>query len=285
MSSVPALPAFRPAGVLGAARKYLRIFRVSLVERLAYRADFLLGTVLRFLPLVTSVLLWSAVYRGSGNDTIEGYTCRQVIAYLLLVHVSRMFSSMPGLASGIAREIREGTVKRYLVQPLDLQAHLLAYRAAHKVAYIVTSVLPYAILFWLMRGYFEWPGEPMVWGAWLASLLLGFLLGYLMEFALGLLGFWFLEISSFLYLVNTVSFFLSGHLMPLDLFGGRMAMFLKELPFQYLAYFPASVILGRESPESMARGLLVECGWCLAFFVLGRIALRFGLRRFSAFGG
>lgn len=285
MSAVPSIPASRDTGAWASARKYLRIFRVSLVERLAYRADFLLGTVLRFLPLVTSVLLWSAVYRGSGSETIEGYTRNQVIAYLLLVHVSRMFSSMPGLASGIARDIREGTIKRYLVQPLDLQAHLLAYRAAHKVAYIVTSAVPYALLFWLMGGYFEWPKDSMVWGVWLASLLLGFLLGYLMEFSLGLLGFWFLEISSFLYLVNTVSFFLSGHLMPLDLFGGSMATFLKELPFQYLAYFPASVILGRESPESMLIGLLVECGWCVAFFVVGRVALRLGLRRFSAFGG
>ena len=284
MSAGP-LPVSAGPGLMGSLKKYLRIFRVSLVERLAYRADFLLGTVLRFLPMVTSVLLWSAVYRGSGRDTIEGYTCREVIAYLLLVHVSRMFSSMPGLAAGIARDIRDGTVKRYLVQPLDLQAHLLAYRAAHKFAYILTSALPYAGLFFFMSSYFDWPAEPWIWAAWLTSLLLGFLMGFLMEFALGLLGFWFLEISSFLYLINTVSFFLSGHLMPLDLFGGRMAMVLKELPFQYLAYFPASVILGRETPETVIKGLLVELGWCLAFFIAGRVALRMGLKRFSAFGG
>lgn len=284
MSAAP-IPLPPVPGIWGSVRKYLRIFRVSLVERLAYRADFLLGTVLRFLPLVTSVLLWNAVYRGSGQDTIEGYTCRQVIAYLLLVHISRMFSSMPGLASGMARDIREGTIKRYLVQPLDIQAHLLAYRAAHKFAYIVTSALPYVVLFWLMGGYFDWPREYWVWVAWVASLLLGFFLGFLMEFCLGLLGFWFLEISSFLYLVNTVSFFLSGHLMPLDLFGGKMAEILKAMPFQFLAYYPASVILGRETPEAVIRGLLLEAGWCIFFLVIGRVALRFGLKRFSAFGG
>ena len=60
-----------------------------------------------------------------------------MIAYLLLVHISRMFSSMPGLASGIAREIREGTLKKYLIQPLDLLGYLISYRAAHKMTYIV----------------------------------------------------------------------------------------------------------------------------------------------------
>lgn len=32
-------------------------------------------------------------------------------------------------------------------------------------------------------------------------------------------------------------------------------------------------------------GLLVEIAWCLVFLVVGRVALRLGLRRFSAFGG
>lgn len=77
-------------------RKYLRIFRVSLTERLAYRGDFLLGTTLRFLPMVTTILLWTAIYAGSPQKDIAGFEFRQMIAYLLLVHVSRMFSSMPG---------------------------------------------------------------------------------------------------------------------------------------------------------------------------------------------
>src|SRR5437870_11963950 len=90
--------------------KYFNIFRASLVERMAYRGDFLLGTVLRFLPVLTTILLWEAVYRGSGQDELGGFTRRQMIAYLLLIHVSRMFSSMPGLAAGITRDIRDGSL-------------------------------------------------------------------------------------------------------------------------------------------------------------------------------
>ena len=78
-----------------------------------------------------------------------------MIAYLLLTHISRMFSSMPGLAGGIARDIRDGTLKKYLIQPIDMIGYLLSYRVAHKVAYIATSFLPYALLFFLCRGYFD----------------------------------------------------------------------------------------------------------------------------------
>src|SRR6476646_7369334 len=79
------------------ARKYAKILRVSLIERMAYRGDFFLGTILRFLPMVTTILLWHAIYAGSGGDDLAGFSLREMIAYLLLVHISRMFSSMPGL--------------------------------------------------------------------------------------------------------------------------------------------------------------------------------------------
>ena len=45
--------------------KYLAIFRVSFAERMTYRVDFLIGTVLRFLPMITTILLWQAIYHGS----------------------------------------------------------------------------------------------------------------------------------------------------------------------------------------------------------------------------
>jgi len=264
--------------------KYFNIFKVSLIERLTYRADFLLGTFLRMLPLVTTLLLWRAVY--AEKDEISGYTFKQVVAYLLLVHVSRMFSSMPGLASGIARDVRDGNLKRYLIQPLDLMAYLLAYRVAHKVAYIVTSLPLYSVIFWLFWGFFEWPDDARWYVAYFAALVMSFLLGFAFEASLGMLGFWFLEISSFLYLVNTVNFFVSGHFLPLDLLDPWVAGVLKVLPMQYMAYFPAALIMGKAGDwESIVLGLGIEAIWCLVFFAMARLAYAAGLRRYSGFGG
>src|SRR3954466_14579092 len=143
---------------MDSVRKYLKILRISLVERLNYRADFFLTTFFRFLPLLTTFLLWEAVFAGAGRDTIGGFTRDEMVAYLLMVQVSRMFSSMPGLATGIARDIRDGNLKKYLLQPIDMLWYLLSYRGAHKLAYIVTTALPYALLFFLFRDVFTgWP--------------------------------------------------------------------------------------------------------------------------------
>ncbi len=289
MASTFVEPAPPAAGWRGTARKYLNIFRASLVERMAYRGDFLLGTLLRFLPVLTTVLLWEAIYRGSGKEELGGFQRPEMIAYLLLIHVSRMFSSMPGLASGITRDIRDGSLKKYLVQPLDMIGYLLAYRAAHKVAYITTSAIPYAILFLLCSSYFadafEAFPDALTLTAYLVSLVLGFLIGFFFEACLGMAGFWLLEVTSLLWVVGTLNYFVSGQMLPLDLLPGSWATALKWMPFQYMAYFPAVIILGKVKGPELITGLLQQFAWVVVFALLTRWLYRRGLRRYSAFGG
>ena len=45
-------------------RVHWTILRISIEERLIYRADFALGTLLRFMPIVTTILLWQAIFNG-----------------------------------------------------------------------------------------------------------------------------------------------------------------------------------------------------------------------------
>lgn len=266
-------------------RKYWNIFRAALVERMAYRGDFFLSTLLRFLPLLTTLLLWQAVYASNPDSKPGGFALAQMIAYLLLVQISRLFSSMPGLAHGIARDIRDGSLKKYLLQPINMLAYLLSYRLAHKAAYIVMSALPYALLFFLCRDYFTtWqPVETYV--AYAAALLLGFLIGFFFEASIGMIGFWFLEVGSFLYVVNTLSFFISGHMFPLDLLPEPWADVLKWLPFKYLAYYPAMIFLGKIQGPALVEGLLIETVWAAVFIGLACLLYRVGLRRDSAYGG
>jgi ABC-2 type transport system permease protein len=276
----------RGHGILAAVRKYWNILRASLVERMAYRADFFISTLLRFLPMLTTILLWQAIFAGAGKKVaLGGFQRDEMIAYLLLVHISRMFSSMPGLANGIARDIRDGSLKKYLLQPIEMIPYLLSYRAAHKAAYIVMSSLPYALLFYLCSDFFHsWPDLP-TFAAYVFSLLLGFFIGFFFECCMGMIAFWFLEVSSFLYVINTLNFFISGQMMPLDFLSPFWAALLKALPFQYLAYFPATIFLGKVPHAQLLYGLLGQLAWAVAFIVTARTLYRLGLRRYSAYGG
>ncbi len=265
--------------------KYFNIARLSLKERLTYRGDFLFSSFLRFLPMITSILLWKSVYSSSEQESLSGFSFKQVIAYLLLVNISRMFSSMPGLATNLARDVREGSIKKYLLQPIDLIGYLMSYRIAHKAAYISTSLVPYMILFGSCASFFDTFPTPVGCAYFILSLMLAFVIGFYFEVCLCMLSFWILEVTSLLYVVTTLSFFLSGHLIPLDLLDttGWLGV-LKNLPFAYLAYFPAAVFLQKITDEELFFRFFVGVLWALFFFLLSRVILYFGLRKYSAYG-
>ncbi len=270
------------------------ILRISFEERLVYRGDFALGTLMRFLPIVTQVFLWWAVFsaaaasRGAGVEDvqIEDYSYRDFVAYYLLTMISRAFSSMPGLASGISRDIRDGTVKKYLIQPIDMMSFLLLYRTAHKLVYYAVAFVPFAAVFYVCRGFFPggWP-EPHILLAFFASLAMAFLLGFFLEATIGMIGFWFLEVSSLLFVYMLFSFFFSGHMFPLDILPEFWQGLLQLVPLQYLAYFPAAVFLGKVEGAELAWGLGIEFAWVLFFIFTSRLAFRLGVRRYGGYGG
>ncbi len=281
------------AGPLAPLKTWGTMLAISIEERLVYRGDFALGTLMRFLPIVTQVFLWTAVFSATARSDIAGYSRNDIVAYYLLTMLTRAFSSMPGLASGIARSIRDGSIKKFLIQPVDYVSFLLAARVAHKLVYYAVAVIPFAAVFFLCRSFFPPLPDATTIAAFLLALVLCFLLGFFMEATLGMLGFWFLEVSSIVFGYMLVQYLLSGHMFPIDMLAGiptgipgtSLADVVGWLPFQYTAYFPAAVWLGKIEGVELARKLALEAAWVVVMIVACRLAWARGTRRYSGFGG
>jgi ABC-2 type transport system permease protein len=114
-----------------------------------------------------------------------------------------------------------------------------------------------------------------------------------MEAALGMIGFWFMEVSSIVFGYMLVQYLLSGHMFPIDLLAGvptglagvSLADVVRWLPFEYTAYFPAAVWLGKVRGERLLWSLAIEAGWVVVMALACRAAWWRGTRRYSAFGG
>lgn len=68
------------------------ILKTSVEERLVYRGDFVFATLIRFLPIVTQIFLWGAIYgihTSAPLKSIKGYSYQEMVAYYLLVMVGR----------------------------------------------------------------------------------------------------------------------------------------------------------------------------------------------------
>jgi len=267
------------------------IFRIAMAERLAYRGDFMFGTLMRFLPVITQIFLWWSIFESiSPTDPnagrLLGFSFRDMVAYYLLTMVGRAFSSMPGLSSSIAIKIRDGEIKKFLVQPVELVSFLFWSRVAHKVAYFTVATIPFIIVFVVCRDFFP-VGLPNVWTmlAFILSLFLSFMLGFYLEACIGLVGFWMLEVSSLLFVYMLFQFFLSGHMFPLEILPEPWFTIINFLPLKYLAYFPAAVALGKVQGTALVVDLLMLVGWTIFFAILSQVLYRLGLKRYSGFGG
>ena len=260
------------------------ILRTAMEERLVYRGDFAFATLVRFLPIVTQIFLWNAIFSGDNERTMIGYRYSDMVSYYLLVMVARAFSSMPGLANGIALSVRDGSVRKYLIQPVDMLDYLFWHRVAHKLVYYVVAIGPFCLVFWLCREYLPAMPNSRVMVAFACSLLMAFLTGFLIESLIGLISFWFLEVSSLVFIYMMMSYFLSGHMIPLEWIS-EWIPWVEYLPFKYLAYFPAAVLLDRIPEDQLMSELTVQACWILALFAMNRLAFHYGVRRYGAFGG
>ncbi|MBX3436678.1 MAG: ABC-2 family transporter protein [Planctomycetaceae bacterium] len=274
--------------MMGSLRVTWVILRTCIEERLVYRADFAIGTLFRFLPIITQIFLWGAIFAvgtSEPREEIMGFRYQDMVAYYLLAMVARAFSSMPGLASGVALSVRDGSIKKYLTQPIDMLSYLFWHRVAHKIVYYVIAIGPFALVFWLCRDYFSgWP-DGLTLAGFGVSLAMAFLLGFLIESLIGLIAFWFLEVHSLLFIYMMLNFFLSGHMIPLDLLPPYILRIVGFLPFQYLAYTPSAIMLGRFTHSELAHELLIGLVWVIGLVMMNRIAFARGVRRYGAFGG
>jgi len=284
-----------PVGIGDRVRTWWVIIRTALAERMAYRGDFALGTLMRFLPIITQIFLWGAIFdavqtadQGGADSSLRigGYNFPEMVAYFLLTMVARAFSSMPGLATGIANQVRQGEIKKYLIQPIDLVGFLLLTRIAHKLAYYTVAIGPFALVFFLCRGYFTDglpPAHVLI--AFAGSLVMGFLIGFFLEAAIGMISFWTLEINSLLLIFMLFSFFLSGHMFPLTLLPDSIGWLVNLLPFKYLAFFPAAIFLRKIPDEELVGELILEAAWLVFFIIACRWMYARGVRRYSGYGG
>jgi ABC-2 type transport system permease protein len=97
------------------------IFKICVEERLVYRGDFALGTLMRFLPIVTQIFLWTAVFASAGTGNIQGFTREDVVAYYLTRCRAGVFEHATGI--GHARKSRGRDQEVY--DPADRSDQLL----------------------------------------------------------------------------------------------------------------------------------------------------------------
>jgi ABC-2 type transport system permease protein len=111
------------------------------------------------------------------------------------------------------------------------------------------------------------------------------LLQFFMSFAMAMLAFWLLEISTFIFILFAFEYLASGHLFPLAVLPPGVKQILYFTPFPYQLYFPIQIYMGKISGPALWLGLATQILWVLVMYGFARFMWQRGIRKYAAFGG
>ena len=130
------------------------------------------------------------------------------------------------------------------------------------------------------------PNDPLTWLAAFVSLVMSAFIQFFLTYALSMMAFWILEISTIVFIVYSFEYFLGGQMFPLDIMPPAIQAVMKWLPFYYELVLP-----DRDLPRAVcaarkcSSALAIQCGWMLAMWGAANLMWKRGLGHYQAVGG
>lgn len=263
-----------------AAAKYLEVFKISVINQLAYIYDVFVGSFFMLVVMYVFVQLWRTTFAVTGQRTIDGFDLGQVLWYLVVTE--SMVSSVPRLTRKLDTEVKSGDVAYSLNKPYNyILFHYAGFLGEWTVKFGVNFLLGAAIV---GSAVGPLPFLPLAWLGQVLAILGGITLFFLNMASLGLLAFW-VEDASALYLIYERSLWiLGGMLIPLDFFPPAWRAVAEWLPFNHILYGPART-LAHFQPARFWSLLWHQAAWIIFFTVLVSLLYRAGVRRLNVNGG
>lgn len=259
-------------------RKYLRIAGINLQTALMYPANLYSGLLFYVMFISIFFCLWRAIYAGKPQVT---FTLTQMVWYLCLTEVVA-FSTRGSQLGQIDGDIRSGAIAYQMNRPY----HFVAYVFASSMGQMLFNLALFGTAAFFL-GLFTvgpLPGFSMLHlPAMVFSLLLGVCLNFFFQLALRLSAFQ-LEDSTGVCLVYSKMVFMMGTFLPVELLPGFLQRIARFLPFSYVSWAPARLVVAFSWP-SFAALVLPQCVWLLVAVGAALGMYRAGARRVSANGG
>ena len=218
-------------------RKYLNVLRISARNQLAYLPAFLGRNIFFVLIVFIFSALWRAIY--TGRELLAGLSITQVLWYLTLTEVIEL--SKTNIYSSIQEEVKDGTIAYTLGRPYSYIIYYFSQAMGRNLVNMGPMMIEAFLLGTLFSGYLPGYFRAIPFG--IILIVGGFAVVTFWQIIIGLLAFWFEEVSPFYLIVQKLIFIIGGMFFPIDLFPEWLAGISKASPFAFSAYWPAITIV------------------------------------------
>lgn len=248
-----------------------------------YRFEFWLRVVNNFVWMFSAYWLWRVLYTqkaGAFNISLE-----QMVTYALVSSViSIAIRPSGGVAYMISEKVKSGEIVMDILKPLDF--HLLT--VARNVGETLFSTFFLGIPTFLIAYFLLGMRLPDNLGAgilFLVSAVIGYGVIFSLNYLLGLLAVFTIDIRNIWWAYGAVTRFFSGSEIPLWLFPLFLSRVADLLPFKCTYSIPLSIYIGKFGPGETAGAVALQVFWLAALAIAGRLLWRLAYKRLTVQGG
>ena len=135
-----------------------------------------------------------------------------------------------------------------------------------------------------VREVVAWHFDPATGTPFWLALVLGNMVAFNLCWDLGMLAFYFVETQAVFIAQYILMAVFSGQIAPYSLLPGVLKSLATFTPFRYTLSFPLEIPNGRISGERMWQGMAMQVAWLLGLYLIGKIAWRYGSRKYTGVG-
>ena len=264
-------------------KTYLAFAVKAFQKTLTYRFELWAELFINVLFMFIYVYLWKALY--TGRASVEGYDLNDILTYIIVSQTLLTFNFTLRVARIIEEKVRTGEVVTDLMKPVDFQLMMLATSVGTSSHTILFNMLPKFLLFYAILSI-SLPPSILTVCIFIISVILGYVILFSIEFLIGILAFWIVEIRGIYFVVVWgISWLLSGYFLPLEFYPNILAKIAAVLPFRAVIYFPTTIYVGRLTGQSVVVALLIQLIWVIVLIGFGRLGYRAAFRRLVIQGG
>jgi ABC-2 type transport system permease protein len=251
-------------------------------EWAAYRSHMAVSLLVSPLFFLTQMFIWRAIY--SNRTTITGLTLEQMLTYYGITAIINhlIYDSADW---NLQMLIRTGRFLTFMLRPVSHCSFAMGQKIGHRILALWVEFIPVYLLFLFLFKIKLIPAQP---GWAILSLVLSFVLLFLINYCIGITGFWLTKTEGLRRGFLVVRDIFAGSFLPLTLFPEFIQKILFFLPFQFITYVPIRVFIGSYDLAGIKLSIPEVVGlqamMVLVMFIVYKILWYYGIKRFTGVG-
>lgn len=262
-------------------KKYLYIFKATLIENLSYIPNIILRFVNFIIMMFLFFNLWEYIY-SDNSQVINGYTKDQMIWYVLFTEVLWFGTRNKALTNQISQDIKSGNIAYNINKPYNYVFYIIAKHLGEITIKFISFAIIGSILGVIFVGpiqNFNFANLPLI----ILTVILGILINSILRIAISIASFWIEDSSPFHWVYDKLILVL-GTLFPIEMFPKLLRPIIQCTPIFVVTYGPAKLLIDF-SIEKFVQIFIAQAIYMIFAVAIVLILYERGVKKLNVNGG